>query len=197
MKRISDLVLKNASEREIQKVFKEDLSLIGSTCAPKVISDEYIAFSEFPIGRGKADFVVFTDRSRMYVFLVEIKGANFSFVNNNRRIANEISAAAQQIRDRISQIQKSYETYRREFHAIRRSVEEGNTLYNSFLGPNGYLNVDPEKDIKVRGLVIGGRTRNDHEESNLRNQLEEDSLKINFESWDSWLRKVTPVPQLS
>jgi hypothetical protein len=190
---IASLVSNCASERELQAELKNNLSIIGTSCAHSAIKDEYITFSEFPVGHGKVDFVVFTDRSRMDVILVEVKGANFNFLNADGGVAADINSAAQQIRERLYQIQTNYESFRREVHAIRKTVEGGAQIYNSFLGPNGFLHVDPEKDIDVKGVVIGGRTKDDLAESRARHQLEINSPRILFESWDSWLRKNQPL----
>ncbi|MEW6613019.1 MAG: Shedu anti-phage system protein SduA domain-containing protein [Pseudomonadota bacterium] len=190
---IASLVSQGASERELQAELKRDLSILGTACAHSAIKDEYIAFSEFPIAHGNVDFVVFTDRSRMDVILIEVKGANFNFLNADGAIASDINLAAQQIRERFYQIQSNYEPFRREVHVIRKAVEGGAQKYNSVLGPKGYLHVDPEKDIDVRGIVIGGRTKNDLDESRARHQLEMATPRVIFESWDSWLRKHVPA----
>lgn len=185
------LVEAGASERELQSELKRDLSIVGQAFAHPAIKDEYIAFSEFPVGHGSVDFVVFTDRSRMDVILIEVKGANFNFLNNDGSIAADINFAMQQIRERLYQVQRSgYEPFRREVHLVRRSIENGCRRYNSVLGPNGYLNVDPEKDIDIWGAVIGGRTTDDLNESRVRHQMEEGTGRVRVESWDSWLRKL-------
>lgn len=191
---IASLVAQGASERELQTELKRDLSILGAACAHPAIKREYIAFSEFPIAHGKVDFVVFTDRSRMDVILIEVKGANFNYLNSDGAVAADINYAAQQIRERFYQIQSIYEPFRREVHIIRKAVESGTQKYSSVLGPNGYLHVDPEKDIDVRGIVIGGRTKSDPDESRVRHQLEMANPRVMFESWDSWLRKHAPAP---
>jgi hypothetical protein len=191
---IACLVTQGASERALQAEFKRDLSILGEVYTPSVIKGEYIVFSEFPIIHGSVDFVVFTDRSRMDVILIEVKGANFNFLNADGSVAADINFAAQQIRERFYKIQSCYEPFRREVHAIRKAVENGTKKYNSVLGANGYLHVDPEKDIDVRGIVIGGRTTNDSDESRVRHQLEMATPRTMFESWDSWLRKYAPIP---
>lgn len=189
MSRLTDLIHEGASEREIQVELKADLSVIARTCVHSAIKDEYIAFSEFPLGTGVIDFVVFSDRSRMDVVLFEIKGADFEFVNADGYVARPIDRAAEQIRNRFDEIERNYESRRRDFHALRKTIEEGGSKYNSLLGQNGYLHVDPEKDIDVWGVVIGGRTREDHTESRARHKLEKYTNRVRFESWDSWLRK--------
>lgn len=191
LSKIVNLVTQFSSERELQVELKRNLSILGVACTYPAIKREYIVFSEFPVANGLVDFVVFTDRSRMDVILIEVKGANFGFINADGSIAADINYAAQQIRERFYQIQSNYEPFRREVHAIRKAVENGVQKYNAVLGPNGFLNVDSEKDIDVRGLVIGGRTKNDLDESRVRHQLEMASPRVTFESWDSWLRKQT------
>ncbi|MBB5019116.1 hypothetical protein HNQ59_002414 [Chitinivorax tropicus] len=183
------MIAARAKERDIQNLLKSNLDLIGQSVAFAPIKDEYIVFSEFPLGNGSVDFVVFTDRSRMDVVLIEIKGADFPFVNSDGRVHADINEAAQKIRERYAYIRSNYEYFRREVHSIRKEVEAGKQRYNSLLGPNGYLHVDPEKDIDIKGIVIGGTTRDDMTESRIRHQLEIDSPRIKFESWDSWLRK--------
>lgn len=187
---IEHLVLVGAGERELQTELKKDLSLIAEVFAfPQA---EFIAFSEFPVGEGNVDFVLFTSRSRMEVVLIEVKGAEFSFSNKDGSIAADINYAAQQIRERFYHIRSNYEFFRRNCYDIRRAVEAGITKYNSLLGPNGYLHVDPDKDITYRGVIIGGRSRDDHHESKLKSELEfSASPHIRYESWDSWLRKLT------
>lgn len=186
---IQSLVNQSAKERKIQDEIKRDLSVIGTSVAFAPIKDEYIAFSEFPIGQGSVDFVVFTGRSRMDVVLIEVKGADFYFLNSDGTIHADIHEAAQQIRERYAFINSNYEYFRREVHSIRKDVEAGHQRYNSLLGPNGFLHVDPEKDIYIKGIVIGGRIRGDLKESRIRHQLEIEAPRIKFESWDSWLRK--------
>jgi hypothetical protein len=86
--------------------------------------------------------------------------------------------------------------FRDNFHsptiAVREQVELGINIYNSLLGPNDYLHVDPNKDICVSGVLIGGNCKDDLYESKLRHEFETtSSSKIRVESWDSWMRKLT------
>jgi hypothetical protein len=164
------------------------LNILGEACTPSSITGEYIAFSQFQIMEGKTDFVVFTNRSRMVVVIIEIKGADFNFLNTDGTINKNIHDAAQQVRNRFSHIQNNYETCRRRFHEIRRDVEAGETIYSSLLGPAKYLEVDPEKEIWWKGMVVGGRSTNDHKESKIRNQLESESPRITYDTWDGWLK---------
>jgi hypothetical protein len=187
---IEQLVSEGAGEQELQAEIKKDLSIMAEVYArPK---DEFIAFSEFPIGDGCVDFAIFTSRSRMEIILIEVKGADFSFSNKDGSIAADINFATQQMGARFYSIRSNYESLRRNVHQIRLSVEAGNQRYNSLLSPKGYLLVDPNKDVNFRGVVIGGRTRDDHLESRLKTQMGlNGSSQIKHESWDSWLRRLT------
>jgi hypothetical protein len=187
--KIKDLIDQNASERAIQTCLKEDLTPLGLAHAVEQIKDEYIVLREYPLGSGVVDFVVLSDRSRMAVTLIEIKGADFAFVDAKGFVSQRITQAAQQLRERMDQIADNYAHHRAEFHRARLGLEDGRRTYGGLVGPHGFLNVDPLKDIKVYGVVIGGRTRDDRQESHLRNQLEKHTPRVVFESWDSWLRK--------
>ncbi|ADV47112.1 Shedu immune nuclease family protein [Nitratifractor salsuginis] len=189
MKKLKELIKNKSTERVIQKYLKSNLHLIAEHYASS--ENEYIIFSEFPIDEGKVDFVIFTDRSRMQIILIEIKGADFPYLTKSNKTSNVIRDAHEQILERFDFINHNYELFRRKVHEIRQEVEKGEIKYNSLLGSNGFLHVDPNKEIKYRGIVIGGYTTDDILESKKRNQLELDSnLKIQFESWDSFLRKV-------
>lgn len=188
---IKNLIENGAIEKEIQIAFDDDLSLIAEVYSnPK---DEYICFSQFPIRKCTVDFAVFTNRSRMEIVLIEIKGANFNFSNSSsyKNISRKINEAAQQLRHKITLINDNYREFRACFHKVRREVEIGTNHHNSLLGPNGYLHVDSEKDICIRGVIIGGRCRDNLYESKLRHQFETMTIpNIKVESWDSWLRKI-------
>ena len=80
---------------------------------------------------------------------------------------------------------------------IRNSIdpfmraESGAAIHNALIGPESPLQVDPDKDVNVRYVVIGGRTRDDVQESRMRNDYERSfNPTIKLESWDSWLRKL-------
>lgn len=112
-------------------MLKKDLSLLAEAYAdPK---DEYICFSEFPIGKRKADFVIFTGRSKMCVIIIEVKGANFFFSNKGsyRKINEKINICRHQILENINEISgQYYDEFRRFCHRVRQDVENGNALYN-------------------------------------------------------------------
>ena len=188
---IAGLVERGAGEQELQRLLKQDLSVFAEIYAdPK---DEYICFSEFPVADGTVDFAVFSGRSRMDVTLIEVKGAEFHLVNQGHydKFSSKIEDAIDQIRKRLRYVIDGIREFRTHVHRVRQDVENGKTLHNSLLGPDGHLEVDPDKDINIRCVVIGGRTRNDHEESRKRHDVERSTHPpIRVESWDTWLRKV-------
>lgn len=190
-KMIVDLVARSAGEHELQSILKQDLSIFAEVYAhPK---DEYICFSEFPVADGAVDFAIFSGRSRMDVTLFEIKGAEFDLVNQGHydKFSAKIDVAIDQIRKRLRHVIDNIQEFRAHVHQVRQSIENGKLLHNSLLGPAGALQVDPDKDINMRFVVIGGRTRDDLEESRKRHDVERSTHPpIRVESWDTWLRKV-------
>jgi hypothetical protein len=178
------------SETYLHSLIKSDLSIIGDFYShPK---EEYICFSEFPLSDGAVDFVMFSGRSRMDVTLIEIKGADYNLINGNSYadFSAKTNQAVQQIRRRIGYITRNYEEFRKLVNEIRIHVESGNSKFNSFIGPQGMLGVDPNKDINLHTVVIGGRSKNDLHESRLRHEYERgNSPSIRIESWDSWIKK--------
>ncbi|UVM66141.1 DUF4263 domain-containing protein [Pseudomonas sp. B21-009] len=188
---IETLISGRASEREIQRLLKQDLSIFGEVYAKP--DDEYLCFSEFPLGDGLVDFVVFTGRSRMDVILIEVKGADFNLLNADHYKAfnHKINQAASQIQGRIGKIYREMEPFRLHVHSIRERVERGEQIHNAFLGPCHKLGVDPQKDINIRTVLIGGRTVDDRAESAKRHDFERNfTPPIRVESWDTWLRRL-------
>jgi hypothetical protein len=184
------LVDSRSNEITLQKQVKKDLSILAEVYAHP--EGEYICFSEFPIGDGIVDFVVFTGRSRMDVILIEVKGADFFLTNvgDYNKISSKVEIALDQIRNRLRYIYENYDAFRQKVHEIREKVESGQGLYNSFRGCFKFLEVDSKKDIRVQSIVIAGRTREDYEESKKRHDYEFNSIRIMIESWDTWLRKL-------
>ena len=184
------------SEQEMQKVLEQDLSLIAENYANP--PEEYIAFPQFPIGDGYADFVLFTCRSRMEVIIFEIKDAKQHILRENY-----YSDFRQRYQEGISQLDcryqyciRNYGEFRSKVHTMRQEViavaeKERELPYRAFPGPKYTLKVDPNKNITMRYVFIGGRTINDIKDSEIRNNKENAanySLKI--ETWDSWLNKL-------
>ncbi|MDT4856377.1 hypothetical protein FQZ97_907650 [compost metagenome] len=187
---IQELVEAGVGERGLQRLLKADLSVFGEIYGSR---DEYLCFSEFPLDGGKVDFAVFSGRSRMDVTFIEIKGADFNLLNQTGygKFASKIEEAADQIRDRVCAAFQDYEGFRQRMHAIRSEVEDGTPRYNAFAGAHGRLAVDPQKDVNVRCVVIGGRSNDDLAESKKRHGYERTfSIPLQIDSWDSWLRRL-------
>lgn len=192
---LQQIINNGANETEIHQIINADLSILGDYFSnPK---EEYICFSEFPLEGehkdGSIDFVVFSGRSRMDVTLIEIKGADFNLITQNsyQNFSAKANEGVQQLRSRTSCIYRKEEHFRKLFHNIRKKVEKGKPMYRSFIGATGKLLVDPNKDINIHRVYIGGRSINDIEESRLRHEYEHgQSPSIKIESWDSFLNKL-------
>jgi hypothetical protein len=190
-KLVVDLVDRGASEQELQRLLKQDLSIFAEIYAHP--EEEYICFSEFPVANGTVDFTVFSGRSGMDVTLIEVKGANFYLANQGHydKFSSKIEEAVYQINKRLRHIYDGFEEFTAQVHRIRQNVEQGKSQYNSLLGPVGHLQVRSESGLNIRSVVIGSRTRNDLEESKKRYDVERNTQSpIKIESWDTWLRKV-------
>lgn len=188
------LVESGAGERELAGCLKQDLSIIGE--AYTGLSEEYICFSEFPLSpHDTVDFALFSGRSWMRVTLIEVKGADFNFLVNRNgykdQFSSRIETAKNQIYRRSRYVYENLPAFREEMHRRRKLAEEGRSDVRCLVGPAGQLYVDPNKDIRVDYLVIGGRTVDDQTESRLRFGFEnQNHPPISLETWDSWLRKL-------
>lgn len=169
---VNSLVQSGSGEQDLQRLLKTDLSIFGEAYAKP--DDEYICFSEYPLASGSIDFVVFTGRSRMDIILIEVKGAGFNLLNSNhyRAFNHKVAESATQIHDRLGIIFGDLHTFPKDAHARRVRAEQGEKLHNAFLGPYQLLQVDPDKEVNVRSVVIGGRTIND-----LRGELQASELR--------------------
>jgi len=188
---VEALVQQGAGERALLQLLWTDLSLLGEAYAKP--DDEYIGFAEYPLAGGAVDFVVFTGRSRMDIILVEVKGADFNLVNANHYGAfhHRVTEAATQIQARLGAIFRDLSRFRDEAHAMRIAAEQGDPRHHAFLGPYSCLQVDPDKDVNIRSVVIGGRTAQDLEESRKRQDYEARFVPpVRIESWDTWLRRL-------
>lgn len=189
---LEQLIQKGAAEREFLNLLKKDLSVFGEIYASP--AEEYICFSEFPIGDGgRVDFAVFSSRSRMEITLVEVKGADFNLVVNNggyEVLAKKMEVGIAQIKQRSGYVHRNYEAFRKQMHSIRIQVENGKQMYNSLLGPKGKVLVDPNKDVNIRYVVIGGRTNEDLKESWTRQNYQSNNPPFFIETWDTFLRRV-------
>ena len=188
---IKKLIDTGAIERELQELLKSDLSIFAELYSNP--SDQYICLSEFPWDNGLIDFVIFSGISRMDVILIEIKGADFNFINKGhyQKMSSKMETAFHQIRQRIGGICRNLKEFRSFVHSIRERVESGEKVHNSLLGPYGMLHVDPEKDINIYPVIIGGVTTDDLYESRTKHETETTfTPRIKIESWNSWLRKI-------
>lgn len=186
---LKKLIKSKASEYEIGSVLKKDLSIFAEAYAKP--SDEYICFSEFPFFDKRVDFVVFTGRSSMKVFLIEIKGADNKILNKNSygTFSHKFNEGMAQLYNEFDYIQNNKEMVRKEMHRIRQAAIDDEI--NCFKGPKFNLNVDPNKTVTFYGVLICGYTDNDLVESNKRHSQEnEHSDNIIIETWDSFINKL-------
>lgn len=191
-KQLKRLIDSGAKEREIDCLIKQDLSLIGEIYGCPY--NEYIVFSEFPLGDGRIDFAVFSSRSTMNVTFIEIKGADFNLKKRGHydSLNAKIEEANSQIRNHRKYIYNNYESFRKEMHRVRTKAESGEKIYNAFLSPEGRLLVDPNKNINVRFVIVAGRTlEDDVDESDLRYQFGKMNQDVELLSWDSWIRRLS------
>lgn len=182
----------NKNENKLQEIIKADLSILGEIY--KEAEGEYICFSEFVIpglgGKyGKVDFVVFTGRSRMNVYLIEVKGADFDLTNTRDLFNPKFLEGIDQVVSRSGYVGRRYDTFREDLHLIKHDVESGVKRFNSLIGSNGGLRADPRKDIVVHYVVIGGRRVDDVRDSKKINQWESliGNSNVKLFSWDSWI----------
>lgn len=193
---LEELVKKGANEQELQRVLKKDLSVFAKAYAKP--EDEYICFSELPVGNtGDCDFAVFTGRSSMKIYLIEVKGADFNLVNNPTRKGATFNAKFLEGIDQVIRRKQYSESnslsYRDEVHNIRATVESGTKVYNSLLCDNGSLVVDRTKHITVVGVVIGGRQNPtlQHVEDEKRDAWQKSlGFPVELMSWDSFLKRI-------
>ncbi|RKD28878.1 Shedu immune nuclease family protein [Lacrimispora algidixylanolytica] len=191
---ISELISNKSAEKDFLDLLKKDLTIFAEVYASP--PEEYICFSEFPIGDGgRVDFALFSSRSRMDVTLIEIKGAEFELMVNNGgyyTFSKKMEIAISQIKARSGYVHRNYSEFRKYVHQVRQEVEGGNRLYNSLIGPKGNLLVDPNKDINIRYIVIGGRTNDDLRESWKRHEYEcSNNPPMHIETWNSFIRRMS------
>lgn len=144
-KQLKELIDAGVSEWELDALIKKDLSLIAEIYSYP--NDEYIVFSEFPVGERRVDFVIFSGRSTMDVTFIEIKGADFNLKKRGHydNLNAKIEEANSQIRNHRKYIYNNYESFRKELHRVRQRAESGENIYNAFLSPKRELQVDPNK----------------------------------------------------
>ena len=191
-KKLKELIDGGASERELGGLIKKDLSLIAEIYSYP--NDEYIVFSEFPLGNRRVDFALFSSRSTMNITFIEIKGADFNLKKRGHynNLNAKVEEANSQIRNHRKYIYNDYESFRKEVHRVRQKAESGENIYNAFLSPKGELQVDPNKNVNIRFVIVAGRTpEDDIEESDLRYQFGRDDRDVELFSWNSWIRRLS------
>ncbi len=194
LQKLRGLIENGAAEKDLQRLVQSDLSLLGEMYAQP--DEEYLAFAEFPLDNGRVDFALFSGRSRMDITLIEIKGAEFylTTMDSYSNLNAKFNEGRQQITRRLGYVFRNYPAFRSHTHRIREHAEHGEHIYHAFGGPKGKLLVDPDKDVNVHYVVIGGRTRDDHLESKLRHEFEISfNPHIRLESWDTWIRKLRRI----
>ena len=185
------LLSDDPEEHRLNKFLREDLSLIAECYANP--SEEYICFAEFPVGERRADFALFTGRSRMNVYLIEIKGADKDLRRKNHygEFRSSVQEGIGQLKKHSDWCSKNYEEFRKHTYNILEEVKKGNNPYHAFLGPKYKLMVDPNKDIRLHYVLIAGKTEDDINDSKKRD-MEERSVNVDMqiETWNSWLNKL-------
>lgn len=165
-----------------------NLTLIAEAYAHP--EDEYIIFKEYVLDHEhKVDFAVFTDRSKMLVKLIELKGADFNFINVDESLNEKISKAVQQVKRRFGFISKYPDKFRDD--AIKRwqEVESGRQVFQSIKGKD--LECDPTKVVRHSGAVVGGLETKEVLESNLKYEMEVGASPfVKYDSWHSFARRL-------
>lgn len=181
------------TESALAEFLKQDMSLFAEIYAnPK---DEYICFAEFPVGNGRVDFALFTGRSRMDVYLIEIKGAqeNLRRKNYYGEFRSNVQEGLGQLIKRKDWCEHHYEKFRTFAYDVLCGITTGGKRpYQAFLGPKYQLEVDPQKDIKLHYILIAGRTSNNVSDSQKRHMEEKShNFHVEIETWDSWIHKLS------
>lgn len=187
------LLDRRPTERELAAFLKEDPSFFGERYASP--SEEYICFSELPVGdTGRVDFALFTGRSWMRVYLIELKDGKIPLRRKNHYGAfrAQIEEGREQLLRRAAWVERNYDTFRHFVHQVRQEVEVGKRPYGAFPGPDWRLQVDLNKDISLHLVLIGGRTTHDLADSQARYREDASSrFRLETETWDSWEKKLT------
>lgn len=155
--------------------------------------EEYICFSNYPIGDKIADFVVLTSRSKMKVCIVEVKGADFKTVkaNHYQGLNVHMNDAITQLKNHMEYINRNYSSFRTQIHEDKDKAINEEYSGNYLVGPRKNLLVDPQKDIDVKYIAIGGVEREDksiEESHEIVKCKPADNLEI--ASWNSFVRKL-------
>lgn len=140
-----------------------------------------------------ADFVVLTSRSKMKVCIVEVKGADFKIVkaNHYQGLNVHMNDAITQLKNHMEYINRNYSSFRTQIHEDKDKAINEEYSGNYLVGPRKTLLVDPQKDIDVKYIAIGGVEREDksiEESHEIVKCKPADNLEI--ASWNSFVRKL-------
>ncbi len=176
------------SEQAIGNFLSQDLSVFGDVFSHP--TGEFVVFKEYQLDQGNTvDYVVFTNRARMEVIMVEAKGADFSFLKANGDPNARIGDAAAKVKQRFSYAKQNYWKFRTDALDLWRKVQQGKRLHQAVVGRP--LQIDPNKEITWSGAVIAGYERDEFEVSRKRNLLEDgNSPVIRYYTWQSFLRRI-------
>ena len=139
------------------------------------------------------DFVVLTSRSKMKVCIVEVKGADFKTVkaNHYQGLNVHMNDAITQLKNHMEYINRNYSSFRTQIHEDKDKAINEEYSGNYLVGPRKNLLVDPQKDIDVKYIAIGGVEREDksiEESHEIVKCKPADNLEI--ASWNSFVRKL-------
>ena len=181
----------NSNSTNVKSEIKASLSFMADYLAEP--HEEYICFSNYPIGDKIADFVVLTSRSKMKVCIVEVKGADFKIVkaNHYQGLNVHMNDAITQLKNHMEYINRNYSSFRTQIHEDKDKAINEEYSGNYLVGPRKTLLVDPQKDIDVKHIAIGGVEREDksiEESHEIVKCKPADNLEI--ASWNSFVRKL-------
>ena len=165
-----ELIEENSQEMKIQKLIKEDLSFMADYLAEP--HEEYICFSNYPIGDKIADFKI-------------VKANHYQGLNVH------MNDAITQLKNHMEYINRNYSSFRTQIHEDKDKAINEEYSGNYLVGPRKTLLVDPQKDIDVKYIAIGGVEREDksiEESHEIVKCKPADNLEI--ASWNSFVRKL-------
>lgn len=185
------LIDSKAKESVIETELKKNMALLAEVYAsPK---NEYIIIPQFTIDDGSVDYILLTGRSSVKIYLIELKGADFSIINQDLKAFNaDINYAVTQLTRRKRVMEDNRILYKDKIRKIVTSIKDGTYTGNYLMGKSNDLLIDYEKTFKIVGMVaIGGYSINDVVESEKRDDIEKSTnYLLRMESWDSFIRKI-------
>ena len=183
------LLEQKPSERSLLNFLASDPTVFADVYARP--AKEFIVFREYELTvDDKVDFVIFTNRSRLEVIFIEVKGADFNFLNTDGSLNAKVSNATHQVKRRFGVTKDRYSVFKSDVIKNWRRVNEGARPYNAVVGEP--LDIDPEKDVICSGVIIAGFETHEHQVSRDRNLLEQGhSPPIHYNTWQSFVRRLT------